>query len=421
MVNYYYTTPCHSTLFMLFMLFMLFLGREGRNKANDGYGRGRMVSGGADGSILVWDLEQGNHGHDRDHGHDHQTEILKASTMVLEKDRPNHGISSIRFNPHNSSLFSTTSYSSTLSLFSLTPTNPLHVQTYPLDSHLYTHSTSPSSTLTALIAVSGSSPHIRLIDPRTSSASQTLFGHVSSVLSLSWSPIYSSILASGGQDGSVRIWDIRFGTTCIGTLDTAGLPRPANRAAGKAHSGGVNGLLWTSDGRRLISAGMDGKIRVWNASDGRNTNVVFPPVIKNKYQAGFSMVITEGNPPSHQENNSAGELLWIGNEDQVVAFDLDNGKMLKRVGIPKGEIRDIGIGRITGLVGRQGGGHGEFYTSHALRDGKRVLGEGREGIVRWRAKWLWKEEEEEEVEQTEKQKKLQDIFEKATRGPVRFA
>ncbi|KAK6529903.1 hypothetical protein TWF281_009057 [Arthrobotrys megalospora] len=358
-----------------------------------------MASGGADGSILVWDLEQEDHEH-----------RITAATMVSEKDRPDHGVSSIRFNPHNSSLFSTTSYSATLSLFSLTPSNPSLLQTYPLDSHLYTQSSSPASTSTALIAVAGSSPHIRLIDPRTSSASQTLFGHISSVLSVAWSPLYSSILASGGQDGSLRIWDIRFGTTCLGTLDVNRHPRPANRAAGKAHDGGVNGLIWSSDGRRIISAGMDGKIRVWEIENGTNTGVVFPPVVRNKYQAEFPMVVTESN------GAAAGEMLWIGGEEQLLAFDLDNGRMLKRVGVPKVEARD-GIGRITGLVGRQGSG--ELYTCHALRDVKRFLG-GREGIARWKAKWLCQDEEV-EVEQTEKQKTLEDIFEKATRAPVRFA
>lgn len=69
---------------------------------------------------------------------------------------------------------------------------------------------------------------------------------------------------------------------------------------------------------------MDAKIRVWNTENGRNTNVIFPPVIKNKFQPEFSMVIT----PSHQTSGS--ELLWIGNEGEVLAFDLGNGKMLKR-------------------------------------------------------------------------------------------
>ncbi|KAK6511022.1 hypothetical protein TWF506_010106 [Arthrobotrys conoides] len=358
-----------------------------------------MVTGGADGSVLVWDLEQGYH-----------EDNIKASTTVLHKDKPDHGISSIRFNPHNSSLFSITSYSSTLSLFSLTPSSPICLQTYPFDSHLYTHSTSPASISTALIAVAGSSPHIRLIDPRISSTSQTLFGHVTSVLSVSWSPIYSSILASGGRDGSVRVWDIRYGANCLGSLDVNTMPRVANRAAGKAHDGGVNGLVWTSDGRRIVSAGMDGKMRVWNAGDGRNTNVIFPPVVKNKFQSEFPIVITES------DDAVGGEMVWIGNEEELLAFDLENGKMLKRVGIPKSEARD-GIGRITSLVRRQG--NGELYTSHALRDGKKLLGR-REGVAGWKAKWLWKEDDV-EVEQTEKQKKLQNIFEKATKGPVRFS
>ncbi|KAK6530052.1 hypothetical protein TWF694_003426 [Orbilia ellipsospora] len=356
-----------------------------------------IVSGGADGSLLVWDLEREN-----------QIYKIRASTMVSQKDRSTHGVSSIKFNPHNSSLFSTTSYSATLSLYTLTPANPTLLQTYPLDSHLYTHSTSQASTSTATIAVAGSSPHIRLIDPRTTSASQTLFGHISSVLSVAWSPSYSSILASGGADGSVRLWDIRFGATCLGTLDLNRPPQAANRAAGNAHVGGVNGLLWTSDGRRVVSAGMDGKIRVWGMEDGRNAGVVFPPVVRNKYQAAFPMVITGDQCGDDQ-------MLWIGSEEQLVAFDIEDGRMLKRVGIPKIEVKD-GIGRITGLIDRKG--HGELYTCHAWKDNKGIEG-GREGLARWKSKWLRKDEKV-VVEKTEGQKLLQDIFEKATKQQVRF-
>ncbi|KAF3920585.1 Doublecoronin [Orbilia brochopaga] len=352
-----------------------------------------MASGGADGSLLVWDLEREDEGN------------INARSVLLRQDQTRHGVSSLRFNPNNPSLFSTTSYSSTLSLFSIdtASSQPSVISTYPLDSHLYTHSIcAPSATAT--IAVAGSSPHIRLIDPRTSSASQTLFGHITSVLSVAWSPIYSSILASGGADGSIRIWDIRFGARCLGSLDVSRPPQPANRSAGKAHEGGVNGLLWTPDGRKVVSAGMDSKIRIWGMETGENTNVIFPPVVRNKYQAPFPMSIADG-----------GETLWIGQEEQVLSFDLEDGKMLKKVRIPKSEEQD-GLGRITGLVDRKG--LAELYTCHSLRDGKRMANE-REGIARWKAAWL-SEEEEEIVKKTEKQQLLEDIFEKATKAPVRF-
>ncbi|KAJ6263498.1 LOW QUALITY PROTEIN: Doublecoronin [Drechslerella dactyloides] len=354
----------------------------------------RMVSGGADGSLLIWDLEQ-----------EDPERNMSAASGIIRQNKSHHGVSSIRFNPHDASLFSTTSYSATLSLFSLdgTSSQPSAISTYPLDSHLYTHSISAVSA-TATIAVAGSSPHIRLIDPRTSSASQTLFGHVSSVLSIAWSPIYSSILASGGADGSIRIWDIRFGASCLGSLDASRLPQPANRAPGRAHEGGVNGLLWTPDGRKLISAGMDAKVRIWGMETGENTNVIFPPVVRNKLQAPFPMLITDD-----------GETLWIGSEEQVLRFELDDGKMLKRVRIPKSEARD-GMGRITGLAERKG--LGELYTCHAMREGK-GLPDKREGIARWRAEWLC-EEEEEVVEKTAKQQVLEDIFEKMAKAPVRF-
>jgi WD40 repeat protein len=58
-------------------------------------------------------------------------------------------------------------------------------------------------------------------------------------------------MTSGGQDGTVRLWEA-----------TAGEPL----ATLQGHTGGVRGVALSADGRLLASGGQDGTVRLWEAS-----------------------------------------------------------------------------------------------------------------------------------------------------------
>lgn len=48
--------------------------------------------------------------------------------------------------------------------------------------------------------------------PRTGVITHVLKGHTSTVKCVAWDPHHKSILASGGRDGSICIWDLRLST-----------------------------------------------------------------------------------------------------------------------------------------------------------------------------------------------------------------
>ena len=80
-----------------------------------------------------------------------------------------------------------------------------------------------------------------------------LKGHVGSVVALTVSPD-GNVLASGGTDGTVRLWDIQ-GQKQLMVL--------------QGHTQDVTGVVFSPDGTTLASSSRDETIRLWNIQTGQ--------------------------------------------------------------------------------------------------------------------------------------------------------
>ncbi len=91
--------------------------------------------------------------------------------------------------------------------------------------------------------------------PRT-----VLRAHAGGVMSMAYSPD-GGLLASGGQDGRVRLWDARTAKE-RGTLE--------------GHERRVAAVAFSPDGTLLASGGFDRTIRIWDLSTGRACRTLSP-------------------------------------------------------------------------------------------------------------------------------------------------
>ncbi|GAA5886337.1 hypothetical protein JCM16303_002503 [Sporobolomyces ruberrimus] len=84
-------------------------------------------------------------------------------------------------------------------------------------------------------------------------AIRVLKGHLSAVFCVGWSP-RGDLVASGGMDETVRVWDAQKGK-CMRVLP--------------AHSEPVSSVQFSRDGTMIVSGSWDGYIRIWDTATGQ--------------------------------------------------------------------------------------------------------------------------------------------------------
>ena len=88
-------------------------------------------------------------------------------------------------------------------------------------------------------------------------ANAPIEGHRGPVSAVAFSPTNSATLASASHDGTLRIWDL------------AQRPGPRSMRTLKGHGNWVNAVVFSPDGRRLLSGGHDRKARLWDVQSAR--------------------------------------------------------------------------------------------------------------------------------------------------------
>jgi len=201
----------------------------------------------------------------------------------------------------------------------------------------------------SILATGGQDKTVILWDAVTGEQISSLKGHRSTVYAVAFSPD-GKLLASASHDRTIHIWDVETGKM-LQTL--------------KGHSSVVYALAFSPDGKLIASGGHDRTVRIWSVKEGKRlhtlkdhrsvvTSVAFSPDGKTLATGGLDRLIILWNTTSWEKEkvlkghkagievlvfSPDGKLLVSAGEDRVIyLWDFRKGE---NAGVLKGHTSTI--------------------------------------------------------------------------------
>lgn len=147
--------------------------------------------------------------------------------------------------------------------------------------------------------------------PAPNTLSKTLTGHTDWVQSVSFSPDGKQ-LASAGNDGAIRIWDVASGQA-VGALS--------------GHRHPINALAYSPDGKWLASVSTNGSVRVWDRANGNTSRM-----LRAEGYAVYALAFAPN-----------GQLATAGKDRAVTLWNITNGKVVRTLEGHKSDIHALAL------------------------------------------------------------------------------
>ncbi|KAJ2635045.1 DNA excision repair protein ERCC-8 [Coemansia sp. RSA 1286] len=219
--------------------------------------RGRfMLSAGADTSVQLYDLDSA------------ETTATCARQIARKQQVPPGAghtrlVTSVEWYFADSGMFSTGSFDNTLRVWDAGEMT--EACRFDLGARVNRHQMSTTGAH-MLIAVADESEHVRLCDLASGAFAQSLPVHGQGTSAVAWSPTEPYVLATGANNGSVKLWDIRRTDS-----QRQHLPAPSDSKVGD--------LFFARDGIHLVSIGLGvgvgRRLRKWSVLGPSQGALVF--------------------------------------------------------------------------------------------------------------------------------------------------
>jgi WD40 repeat protein len=227
----------------------------------------------------------------------------------------------------------------------------------------------------ALVVVAGNGGNLVIVDTAAGRVVQTFQGHEGDVNAVAVDAGGSRI-ASGGRDGTVRVWHAETGTAVGDPV--------------RCHNGTVYSIALCADGSRIVSGGGDCTVRVWDAASGA---ALVDPLRGHEgwvhsvaFNADGSRIVSGSRDGTvrvwRAEHGSASSTVLRGHDGWVrsVAFSADGSRIASGGVDCTVRMWDTISGAAMGEAVR---GHKGWVRSVAFNaDGSRIVSGGRDRTVR---------------------------------------
>jgi len=208
----------------------------------------------------------------------------------------------------------------------------------------------------------------------------TLLKHGSSVLTVAYSPVNPFLIASAGDNGVIKLWNLRNGT--VATLGR--------------HDDTVNSIAFSPDGRFLASGGDDYVLKLWNVNHKRHivthehiTDRARSQVKAVTFSPNGSMIATGGRHAKLWNARTYNEIVTLRHIDWVWAVAFSNDGRLLATGDNSGQVTVWDV-QSQQAVTRLHADSDVVYTVQFSPDAQILAGAGYEGKVKlWKApNWI---------------------------------
>uniref|UniRef100_A0A8C7QN81 DNA excision repair protein ERCC-8 n=1 Tax=Oncorhynchus mykiss TaxID=8022 RepID=A0A8C7QN81_ONCMY len=264
-----------------------------------------MLSGGADGVIVVYDLENNSR---------KPQYTCKAVCTVGRSSRYVHrfSVETVQWYPHDTGMFVSSSFDKTMKVWDTETLKPAEV--FQFEGNVYCHHMSPIARKHSLIAVGTKDQKVQLCDLKSGSRIQVLQGE-----SHIHTPTHPYVLLYF-TDSRVLVWDVRRASGSLFSLDqhNGDKSKASSEAVNTAHNGRVNGLCFTVDGLYLLTTGTDDRMRLWNSANGKNTLVNYGKV-SNESRKGLKITVSRSCSP---------EFVFVPCGSSVAVYTLHTGELV---------------------------------------------------------------------------------------------